>query len=270
MSTPPGSNPYAAPQAVVSRPSETFDGNFIPNGRSVGAGQGASWIGTGWNLFMRAPMMWVLLFIVLFIMIMIMAFIPLLGSIAINLLMPFFLGGVMLGCRELQQGGELRIDHLFSAKEKLGDLVLVGLIYLGAFILVYIALAIIFMVFFGFTALAAIFGGGGDASSAIALGGLGIGMVLFFLLAMAVSIPILMAYWFAPSLVVFHDMKPFDAMKMSFKACIKNIVPFLIYGLIGLLLTVLIVITFGLGMLVISPVLMASIYASYHDIFITE
>jgi len=81
------------------------------------------------------------------------------------------------------------------------------------------------------------------------------------------TIPIAMASWFAPALVVFDNMQAWDAMKTSFSACLSNMLPFLLYGIIALMLTVLAMIPFGLGLLVLGPVLIASVYTGYRDIF---
>jgi uncharacterized membrane protein len=57
------------------------------------------------------------------------------------------------------------------------------------------------------------------------------------------------------------------AMKESFVANLRNIPPFLVYGLIGLGLGFVAAIPFLLGWLVLVPVFAASVYASYKDIF---
>jgi hypothetical protein len=74
-------------------------------GRAVEAGRGWTWIADGFGLFKKAPGMWIALVIVLFVILVVLAFIPLLGAVATFLLMPLFLGGLMLGCRALQGGG---------------------------------------------------------------------------------------------------------------------------------------------------------------------
>jgi uncharacterized membrane protein len=56
-------------------------------------------------------------------------------------------------------------------------------------------------------------------------------------------------------------------MKASFIACLKTIVPFLVYSVIALLLALIASIPFGLGWLVLGPVMAASLYTSYRDIF---
>ena len=58
-----------------------------------------------------------------------------------------------------------------------------------------------------------------------------------------------------------------EAMKNSFVACLKNVVPFLLYSVILLLLSFVASIPFGLGWLVLGPVIAASLYTSYRDIF---
>ena len=56
-------------------------------------------------------------------------------------------------------------------------------------------------------------------------------------------------------------------MKMSFSGCSRNVMPFLVYGLIGMVLAVVATIPFALGWLVVGPLSIASIYTSYCDIF---
>jgi uncharacterized membrane protein len=54
---------------------------------------------------------------------------------------------------------------------------------------------------------------------------------------------------------------------MSFHGCLRNVVPFLVYGAIGIVLAILATIPFGLGWFVLAPVTIATVYASYCDIF---
>jgi uncharacterized membrane protein len=59
-----------------------------------------------------------------------------------------------------------------------------------------------------------------------------------------------------------------DALKQSFSGCLKNIVPGLVYGIIGFVIGIIAFIPLGLGWLVWAPTLVASIYTGYRDIFI--
>jgi hypothetical protein len=228
-------------------------------GRAVGAGQGWTWIADGFDLFKKAPGMWIALVIVLFVILVVLAFIPLLGAVATFLLMPLFVGGLILGCRALQGGGELELGHLFAGfKTHTANLVVLGALAIGGWIIV--MLPVIAIVGAG-----ALFGAmRGDAAGVAALGG---SVLLAVLVAMALSIPIYMALWFAPALVVLRGLAPVAALKESFLGCLKNIVPFLIYGIVMLVLSIFATIPLGLGWLVLGPVAIASVYVAYRDIY---
>jgi len=231
----------------------------IMGGRAVGAGQGWTWIADGFGLFKKAPGMWIALVIVLFVILVVLAFIPLLGAVATFLLMPLFVGGLMLGCRALQSGGELELGHLFAGfKTHTANLIVLGALAIGGWIIV--MLPVIAIVGAG-----TVFGMmRGDAAGAAAMGG---SFVLAWLIAMALSIPIYMALWFAPALVVLRGHAPVAAVKESFLGCLKNIVPFLIYGLVMVVLGIVAAIPLGLGWLVLGPVAIASVYTAYRDIY---
>ncbi|MGH8701384.1 MAG: BPSS1780 family membrane protein [Burkholderiales bacterium] len=228
-------------------------------GRAVDAGRGWTWIADGFGLFKKAPGMWIALIIILFVILVVLAVIPLLGAVATFLLMPVFAGGLMLGCKALQGGGELELGHLFVGfKEHTGNLIVLGALAIGAGIIVMLPVVLIV----GAGAILAVLRG--DAAGAVAMGG---SFLLAALVATALSIPIYMALWFAPALVVLRGLAPVAAVKESFLGCLKNIVPFLIYGIVLLVLGIVATIPLGLGWLVLGPVTIASVYVAYRDIY---
>ena len=189
------------------------------------------------------------------------AMIPLLGSIALMVLFPVFTGGLMLGCRSLAEGGPLEFGHLFAGfRERLAPLAAVGAIYLVATLV--IALVV------GLATGASMFAmmSGGEIDPAEAAGAVA-SVLLAVLVMLALMIPVFMAVWFAAPLVVFQERGALDAMKESFAGCLRNIVPFLIYGVALLVLTFVAAIPFGLGFLVLGPVAVASVYTAYRDIY---
>jgi uncharacterized membrane protein len=95
-------------------------------------------------------------------------------------------------------------------------------------------------------------------------------ILLAVLVAVALMIPAAMAIWFAPALVVLNDFGVGDALKASFAACLKNFVPFLVYGLVFVGLAVVASIPLMLGWLALGPVVAASVYTAYRDIFYDE
>ena len=96
---------------------------------------------------------------------------------------------------------------------------------------------------------------------------LGMDFALGILVTLGISVPVYMALWFAPALVALNEVAPLAALRQSFGACLKNIVPFLVYGVAFFGLGIVAVIPLGLGMLVLMPVFFASVYASYRDVF---
>ena len=69
------------------------------------------------------------------------------------------------------------------------------------------------------------------------------------------------------ALVAIGDLNALDAMKLSFKGCLVNLLPLLIYVLAAIVLMVIGAIPLFLGLLVVLPMLTASNYAAYKDIY---
>jgi uncharacterized membrane protein len=232
-------------------------------GRSVPAANGWKWIVEGWNLFKRRPGIWIALIVVLMVIFIVLAFIPILGSLASMVLGPVFAGGLVIGCRDLEQGGELKIEHLFAGfRERFGTLASIGLLYLAA--------TVIIALLAGLATGAKLSGllGGAQTDPAAVLAA-AMTLLLAALIMLALMLPVVMAIWFAPPLAVFHQLGAIEALKSSFTGCLKNILPFLVYGVILLGLSIVASIPFGLGWLVLGPVVAASIYTAYRDIFLS-
>ncbi|HRE13836.1 MAG TPA: BPSS1780 family membrane protein [Usitatibacteraceae bacterium] len=232
-------------------------------GRGCRAGAGVDWIGEGWALFRKAPLMWVVLTVILFLIHVALGFVPFLGSIAGYLISPILAGGIVLGCRSLETGGELELEHLFAGfRQRTGSLLVVGALYIVGMV----AIVLVFGVFAGFSVVSA-FLMGGEEQAIAQLAAVSLPLVLGGLVAAALAVPLMAAYWFAPALVMMHDVPPVEAMKASLGACFRNFIGFLLYGIVMLLLVIVAAIPLGLGLLVWFPVLMASTYASYRAVF---
>lgn len=250
-------NPFKAPDARVDDhfPSS---GEFILEGQRVPSGNGITWLSQGWDMFRQAPGTWIGLSLAFMGIAFVLGMIPLI-NLLLNLLIPVFVGGIMIGCKALEEGEELRVGHLFAGfSGHAGNLILVGLIYLVGII----AMVIVMVLIGGGIGFGAAMLGGGKAAGAAAGAG-----VLAMLVAMLFFVPLAMAVWYAPPLVVFHNVPPLEAVKASFFACLKNFVPFLVYGLVFIVLAILASLPIFLGWLVLIPVTQASVYAGYKDMF---
>jgi uncharacterized membrane protein len=234
--------------------------------RGVPVGEAIAWIGEGWKLFARSPLMWIIALVILFVIALAFAFIPIIGQVAFQILNPVFSAGFVVACRAIERGGEFELEHLFAGfKRNFGKLAIVGLIFLGLSLVV----LLVFSIFFGVSMLTAFLSGNTEqaletvAASAATL-------VLGGLVCMALFVPILAAYWFAPALVVMHGMSPVAAMKESFFGCLRNILPMLVWGIVMGVLMILGSLPFGLGLLVVVPMMVGSSYAAYRSIFTRE
>lgn len=232
--------------------------------RTVAADRGWQWIVEGFRMFRGQPLTWITMVVIMLLIWLAAAMVPLLGTLAINLVSPVFFAGLMLACRSADRGEEPVIGQLFGAfKTHAAPLVTVGGIYLAGNI---VAVGITFAVAGG-SALPTLMDKSADVETMrTAVRSLSLGVAV----GLAAFLPVLMAVWFAPLLIVFRDMPPVTAMKRSLAACWQNTLPFLVYGLIGLVLSIAAFVPLMLGFIVLLPVFVCSIYASYKDIFPAE
>jgi len=257
-------NPFAPPKAAVLEAEQQREGEeYVPDGQKVATGRGVEWFSEAWTLFKASPGTWVAMFVIFVLLSMFLAIVPL-GSLVSSLFYPAVVAGIMIGCRSLEEGGPLEIGHLFAGfKDKLGSLVLVGVLYLvgGMLIGFFAVIASLFM-------LPSLMGRNFDGSDLQNVLAVAPYFLLIVLVVLALMLPLLMALWFAPALVIFHDVQPMAAMKSSFQGCLRNMLPFLIYGIVGFLLAIVAVIPLGLGLLVLGPVMWGTMYVGYRDIFV--
>jgi|KBSSwiStaDraftv2_1062776.scaffolds.fasta_scaffold00096_28 hypothetical protein len=211
--------------------------NVIDEPRVVEAGRGAAWWAEGWRIFASNFWTWIGIMIVYIIIVVLVSLIPLVGSFGQWLLTPVFMGGLMLGCQAIDRGERLRVAHLFEGFQGVHfvPLMIIGAVNI-AITLVLAALAVAGVA--GSFSLIGMMQGGAMSDPMGALGdmtrmftGTGILLTLIGLVIVAVFA---MLNWFAPALVVLEGATAVQAMKMSFSSCLRNWVPFLVYGLIGI------------------------------------
>jgi hypothetical protein len=230
---------------------------------------GWHWIVSGYQMLKAYPMMWAILIILYLIIMVPLSKIPLLGSVLSTLIAPIFASGLLLGCHAISQHKELEINHLFAGFKKntaqlisLGGLYMLGLIIAAMLFSSGLDPAIIELI------------SNGQPVTVAQLGN----MTQPILFAMLVFIPLTMAYWFAPALITFYQLTATQALKVSFGACIKNIAPFLLNMAIFALIFLGLVLLVGLlgqlgevvimfGIIVIMPLMITSLFASYQAIF---
>jgi uncharacterized membrane protein len=262
--TPPQPSPPAQ-TSVTPAGAAPPTGTPPRDGWAVGANRGVAWWSDGWRLFKAAPVVWIVITLLYLVVIICLHFVPLLGQIASTILTPVLAGGVLLGCRALDRGGELTIGHLFAGfSERTAPLLVLGALFFVGGLLVTIVVFGVGAMLFGMATLSAM----ASAQSALEWMAMFGGSVLAWLvIAFLVAIPVIMACWYAPALVALRAEQPIAALGYSLRGILRNIPPVIIYHLLGIVFAIVATIPFGLGWFVLAPVLVASVYASYKDIF---
>lgn len=266
MSQPTDPNVYISLQKGSNLPPDLppIDryGSLLPqllsNPRKCSAGAGINWISQAFAIFKKNFLLWIGMALTFLVIIGLGGQLPIVG-LFVSLLSMVFIGGMIKGCAAQAQGNELRFDHLFSAfNSHFLPLIKMILLYIVGLIVVMIPMFITL----GMTGMLSDIDGQGLAGISAFI------IILVTLFTCILIIPLVMALWFAPSLIVLHDIKPLMAMKMSFRAGLANIIPIIIFGLIlSLAVPLLVVVTLGLGMLIVVPVLVITYYTSYRDVW---
>ncbi len=236
----------------------------VPAFRRVNAGRGVDWWSTAWKLMFErgAAGVWIVMTLIAMIICGLLHFVPLLGSIAAQIIWFAFAGGLMLAARKTEQGTETGVGDLFSGfGPSLGPLALGAILLMVGMLLVFGALTM--------AGISAVVGGmAGFATGNLgALASLGAASLLLLLAALLLLVPIGMAAWLSPALIVLRQQAPFEALKTSLAACWANLPALTLYGLLWIAFAVIASIPLGLGWLVLAPLMVLSTYAAYRDLF---
>jgi hypothetical protein len=283
-----------------------------PNGgpievRVVAGGAGAAWWGDGWRTFTSNVWTWIGIVLAYGVISLLLERVPYIGELAHWLLTPVFIGGIMVGCYEIDRHEPLRFVYLFDGFKgpHFIPLLTVGVINIG---LVLVAVCVGLLVLVGTVGMSGVMSFGnltGDPWQVAR--GMGFATFLIVVVALVLVTVIIMANWFAPALIVLREVRPVDAMLTSFRSSMRNWVPFLVYGAIGVCILLAVFAVFavlvgivGIGavmamfqghgggwgslifaallffvvyavvLLIISPVVFGSTYASYRDTLAPE
>ena len=256
-------NPYAAPKTHVEDARTPLpDGEFIPDGRGVAAGNGWRWIPDAWAFMADQRWTFVGVFLLLIVINIAGQLVPIVGPLALTLLSPVLIGGFVLGCDAVRRGEPFEVGHLFAGfRRHSGKLIAVGALSL-AFGIVF---ALIMILIVGVSVVPLMTGAGEPSPDEVMA--MLMPMLLALLVILALSLPVAMAMMFAPALIVLNDSDVLPALKTSFLACLKNVLPFLVWSVAMLVLGLIAAIPLLLGWLLLAPVMMVSLYLSYRDIF---
>lgn len=263
-------NPYQTPEAnlgIAAAPRL----QRLSEPRSVSAGRGIDWLSDGWRLFMRAPGMLLAISLTMLLLYFLVGLIPLLGTLVVSLFWPVLTAGFFLALKHADEGAPVTFGDLFAPLANLSGLLALGGLYLLAIVVI---TAVGVGLLAGLGVLSTFSGAAGQHMGEwMAAPGFMLVVVLFVALMALLG----MAFIFAPILVHQQQLSATEALRQSFLASLRNVVPFLLWGLLltfaGLVLGLLMLIPI-VGALVmlafcllLMPLSAASLYCAYRDIF---
>ena len=245
------------------------------NIRTVDASHGWRWIAAGFVIFRKNPPAWLMLIAVLFVGSRILFAIPLIGVIAV-LVAPNFFAGLAHGAQALEQGKPLRLAYLASGflKNAAQLITIGGVSLIGQFLMLMAMMLVGGETISGISKTMST--GSASPEAMEAMRAAAPRMMAAMAVGFTVSLPLMMAVWFAPLLVFFDDAKPLPALILSLWACLRNILPLLVYAIVALVpLVILTPFSLALrqpdlGLWLLAPILVPSIYVSYKDLFVGE
>lgn len=227
----------------------------------IAAHRGWGWWREGFCLFREQPLTMLLFGLVYCIVLLGFQLLPGIGSLLAVFCGPLLTAGFLCVAAKLARAEEPTLADLFAAFRQPGTLSLLGI---GLWYLVML-MAVAFTV----TLLAILLGLAppADTLNASQLDQdtvdqlLGMGLVV--LLA---ALPVAVAYWLAPALVCFEQQSAVEAMRISLLFMWRNLGAFALYLLAMGGLTLVSLLSYGIGFIVVAPLTMLSLYACYRDL----
>ncbi len=214
-------------------------GSWLEQPQKVPASHGWQWIKSSIGMFLGNPWKWLAMGFCMVVIIGILNFIPLVGSFIAYLLGTVLTGGMMMAAQAQADGEAIRFSFVFKGfSHNRNQLLLIAVYYIAFMVLLGIVLVALFFLFFG----SAIWN---PQTAPMAFQQRWPLVAVLILLAAAVSIPMMMAFWFAVPLVAITDRTAWTACKQSFRGCVANWLAFLVYGLAFLVLGILSLIAFS-------------------------
>ena len=188
------------------------------------AGRGIAWLRESWAMFGRARLPWLALIALYYLLILVANAVPLVGQIAWPFLKPIFAVGLLAAAWSQERGGRPAAADLFRGfRANVAALLPLGLVMIGG---VLAAVSVASMIDGG--ALIQLFTEPEPPSEeALRNPRLHLGLVAGAL----VALPVTLALWFAPALIVFQDAGTRTALGASLRAALANWKPILVYAL---------------------------------------
>lgn len=225
----------------------------------VRASRGAAWFGEAFKLFRAKPVAWIALCAGWIVITFGLLIIPLIGGVIANFLQPVFFASFAITALRQSAGEQVVMGDLFQGfRRNLRSLVNLGAILLIAEIAIFAFMALLGLPM----------GGPGDKSFTVneyveALRG----KEWVLMMGFALTVLVKGAVWFAPPLIALHGMTTTHAIRWSVYAALSNLGAMLVYGMVLFLVFLAGLIPWGLGLLVVIPLMAITTYIGYREVF---
>lgn len=266
-------NPYQQPQSDVAVESASGLMVHAPVRRPLGAG--TRWLSDAWALFVKDPGVWIGGVLVLWLVGIAAGMFPFIGYFLGVVINPLIYAGAYIVAHKSDRGDAVRFEDFFAGFQwRTGSLLALGGISLVIMVAVFVVLGLVGWQISGddFSTLGPNWAAlsNGDAAAISQLPDIFyIKLLLIVLIWMLLLIPYAALMWFAlPLVVLSEEMTIGRALKWSFVGCIKNIIPMTLYSIVLFLLILIGMIPALLGLLVVMPLLIISLYTSFRDIYV--
>lgn len=242
--------------------------------RRLPARHGFLWLIASFKIFRSNPPLMTALTMGYMFVIVAVNLLPYIGPFLLPLALPSLIVVLANGCRAIQRGGGVgSVALTFGVQKRRVELVRLGGLHLIGSLVILIASSIM-------------------EGGPISMAGSGTAVdeqerAAAMVRLMVVAMPVVAAFWFAPLLTAWDDAPPLKSVFFSFVASWRNWRAFAVYGLSAGLIAVILpgvllitatalsetlgnVLSITLKMLlifVLAPVMMASVFVSYQDVF---
>lgn len=222
-------------------------------------GRGARWLAEAFDLFRRKPVAWIGLCSGWLVITLALLLVPFIGGVVANFLQPVFFASFAISAFRQVAGEPLLMGDLFSGfRRNARSLINLGAVLLMAQIGIFMLMWVVGLPL----------GPSGDQPFTMSeyvelLKGKEWVLALGFLLTAAVK----GALWFAPPLIAFHDMTMTQAIRWSVYVAISNLGPMIVYGVLLALAVIGGIVTWGLGLFIVIPVMAISTFVGYREVF---
>ena len=253
-------NPYQGPETNVASPQG--EGAFTLDGpHKVTVGQALGWLGEGMRMLSGHWGVVIGALVLVMVITMGLQLIPFLGPLAQPFITTLLYAGLVKLFHRIATDGRSDFGDLFAGfSERTGPLLLLALVQIGVYLGALLVIG----------GLMAISMGGSMSLQSMdpqaMSSGMGVMMAIMLPLFLIVFTLVMFLFYFAVPLIMLGGMGLGGAMGVSFRACMKNLLPMIVYGIVVMLIIMVAALPLLLGLLFVMPILAGAYYVSFRQV----